>query len=145
MKFINEIKFNEVLENRTSTLRKKLFNIGLWIGELEFLGSYVNSINLDIINTEKYYDRFMKEYDYLDFSDIRNHDDYKNYDYDDKTFIMEEMETSFNDPYNNMIRDKDINTLNNDLINKIIIKCVNYLNKDFNNDDPNPIKIVFKA
>ena len=74
-------------------LNKKLEKIGLKIVDLEFLGSdYVNWCEIDLWNSEKYYDFFMDQYDHLDFSDIKKHEDYQNYDYDQKTFIMEELE-----------------------------------------------------
>lgn len=145
----NEIEFNDLLEDRLIYLRKKLFKIGLSVTEIDFLGCYIKSVELDLINTEKYYKRFMEEYADLDFStDIKEHEDFKEYNYTVEEFLKEELENTFNDPYNRDIyksRDQDINTLNNDLINEITIKCVNYLNKDFNRDNPNPIKVIFMA
>lgn len=131
------------IDIKCKKINKKLKKYGLRMDNIEFLGNYVNWCNIDLIDIEKYYTLFMKVYSDLDFSDIRDHQDYHNYDYDDQTFIKEELEQTFNDilVYN---RDQDICTLNNDLIGEINIKCCNFLNKDYYKG-VNPIGVIIKS
>lgn len=122
----------------------KLKKYGLEVSEIDYLGYYIKDIKIDLINEKDYYKFFMKVYNDLDLSvEIKEHEDFQDYNYTLEEFIIEELENSFNEPYLISNRINDISILNNDLIGEVNIKVCNHLNKDFSINNPNPIKVVF--